>query len=302
MKPRNKTSLYTDVTNRIIAELEEGRLPWVQPWSAEQLSAPLGLPKNAATGRTYSGINILILWDAAAEHIRSTQRWLTYRQAQALGGTVRKGEKGVTVCYADRFTPKTEIECAADTGEEPQQVAFLKRYTVFNVDQCDGLADELYAVSAPLPEREIIPNAEAMIAATGADIRIGGAKAFYNTAHDFIAIPPQQAFFDQINFYRTAFHELSHWTGHKSRLDREFTGKFGSESYAREELVAELSAAFICAEIGIRPTVRHADYIGAWLEVLREDEKAIFRATSQASKAATFMISTLSLQEKQRDD
>ena len=290
MKPRNKTSLYTDVTNRIIAELEEGRLPWVQPWSAEQLSAPLGLPKNAATGRAYSGINILILWDAATEHIRSTQRWLTFKQAQTLGGTVRKGEKGVTVCYADRFTPKTEIERAADTGEEPQQVAFLKRYTIFNIDQCEGLADEQYAAPAPLLEREIIPHAEAVIAETGADIRIGGAKAFYNPAHDFISIPQQQAFFDQINFYRTAFHELSHWTGHKSRLDREFTGKFGSESYAREELVAELSAAFICAELGIRPTVRHADYIGAWLEVLREDEKAIFRAASQASRAAEAIL------------
>lgn len=291
MKPRNKTSLYTDVTNRIIAELEEGRLPWVQPWSAEHLPAPLGLPKNAATGRAYSGINILILWDAAAEHIRSTQRWLTFKQAQTLGGSVRKGEKGVTVCYANRFTPKTEIERAGEVGEEPQQVAFLKRYTVFNVDQCDGLGNDLYAAPAPLPEREIIPHAEAAIAVTGADIRIGGAKAFYNPAHDFIAIPQQQAFFEQINFYRTAFHELSHWTGHKSRLDREFTGKFGSKSYAREKLVAELSAAFICAELGIRPTVRHADYIGAWLEVLRADEKAIFHAASQASKAANFIFS-----------
>ena len=291
MKPRNKTSLYTDVTNRIIAELEEGRLPWVQPWNAEHLSAPLGLPKNAATGRTYSGINILILWDAVAEHIRSTQCWLTYMQAQALGGTVRKGEKGVTVCYADRFTPKAEIERAAEVGEEPQQVAFLKRYTVFNVDQCDGLGNDLYTAPAPMPEREIILHAEAAIAATGADIRIGGAKAFYNPAHDFIAIPPQPAFFEQINFYRTAFHELSHWTGHKSRLDREFTGKFGSKSYAREELVAELSAAFVCAELGIKPTVRHADYIGAWLEVLREDEKAIFHAASQASKAAEYIQS-----------
>lgn len=291
MKPRNKTSLYSDVTTRIIAELEEGRLPWVQPWSAEHLSAPLGLPKNTATGHAYSGINILILWDAAVEHIRSTQRWLTFRQAQALGGSVRKGEKGVTVCYADRFTPKAEIERAAEAGEDPQQVAFLKRYTIFNVDQCDGLPQELTARPAPLPEREIIPHADAMIAATGADIRIGGAKAFYNPAEDFIAIPPQQAFFEQINFYRTAFHELSHWTGHKSRLDREFTGQFGSKSYAREELVAELSAAFICAELGIRPTVRHADYIGAWLEVLREDEKAIFRAASLASKAAEFVLS-----------
>jgi len=294
MKPRNKTWLYTDVTNRIIAELEEGRLPWAQPWSAEHLSAPLGLPKNAGQkhafdGRAYSGINILILWDAAAEHIRSTQRWLTFKQAQTLGGTVRKGEKGVTVCYADRFTPKTEIERAAEAGDEPQKVVFLKRYTVFNVDQCEGLADDLYAEPAPLPEGEIIPHAEAVIATTGADIRIGGAKAFYNPALDFIAIPPQQAFFEQINFYRTAFHELSHWTGHKSRLDREFAGKFGSEAYAREELIAELSAAFICAELGIRPTVRHADYIGAWLEVLREDDRAIFRAASLASKAAEYI-------------
>ena len=230
-----KTTIYRDVTGRIIKELEAGRIPWAQPWGALDVAAPLGLPKNAATRKAYSGINILILWNAAIENGRRTQNWLTFRQAKSLGGSVRKGERGTTVVYADRFIPKTELERAASEGEDPESVPFLKRYTVFNADQCDGLPDEAYAGAAPLPEREAIPRAETLIAATGADFRIGGARAFYVPSKDYIQIPPQQAFFDQINYYRTSFHELGHWTGHKSRLAREFKGRFGSNPYAREE-------------------------------------------------------------------
>ena len=135
-----------------------------------------------------------------------------------------------------------------------------------------------------------IPHAEALIQATGADFRIGGDKAFYAPDGDFVVVPPQQAYPEQINWYRTALHELGHWTGHLSRLDRDQTGAFGSAGYAREELVAEMASAFTCASLGIVPTVRHADYVGAWLEVLREDERAIFRAASQASKAADYLL------------
>ena len=143
---------------------------------------------------------------------------------------------------------------------------------------------------APLPEREIVPQAEALIAATGADFRIGGDRAFYVPSGDFMQVPPQPAFFEQINYYRTCFHELSHWTGHDTRLARDQSGRFGSKHYAREELVAEMASAFLCAALGIVPTVRHADYLASWLEVLREDNRAIFRAASQASKAADFIL------------
>ena len=283
-----RATLYQEVTDRIISELEQGRFPWVQPWGAAD--AGLGLPKNAATTRRYSGINILVLWGAVIEKGYRGQNWLTFRQALTLGGCVRKGERGTTVFYADRFIPKSELERSQKTGDDPNAVAFLKRFTVFNVDQCDGLPESAFAGVAPLPEREAIPHAENLIQATGADFRIGGARAFYQKGEDFIQVPPQPAFHHQIDYYRTCFHELGHWTGAKHRLARDHAGRFGSHPYAREDLVAEMASAFVCAALGITPTVRHADYLASWLEVLKEDNHAIFRAASQASKAADFIL------------
>ncbi len=284
-----RSSLYDEVTRNIISELEAGRFPWVQPWSSSAAGGP-NLPRNALTGRRYSGVNVLLLWGAAIGGGHPSQCWLTFRQALEAGGNVRKGERGTTVVYADRFVPEGEKAKAAETGEDAKAVPFLKRFTVFNVAQCEGLRPGLAADPAPLPEREIIPYAEALIAATGADIRIGGDKAFYSPSGDYIQVPPQPAFRDQINYYRTVFHELSHHSGAAHRLNRDLSGRFGSKPYAREELCAEISAAFICAALGIVPTVRHADYVGSWLEVLREDNRAIFRAASQASKAADFIL------------
>lgn len=283
----NVQSLHDNVTNRIIDQLEQGCFPWVQPWASSG-GTPLGLPQNAATGRIYSGINILLLWSAAIEQGRPSQRWLTFKQALALGGAVRKGEKGTMVVYADTFLPKLEQDKAAASGEEPRRVGFLKRFTVFHVQQCDGIPDP---DATPLPGRtEVLPHVEAVIAATGADIRIGGDMAFYSPSHDFIQVPPQEAYFEPINWFRTKLHELGHWTGHPSRLNRDCSGKRGGEAYAREELVAELGSAFLCAELGVAPTVRHADYLGAWLEVLKADNRAIFQAASLASKAANFVM------------
>lgn len=289
---RSRASLYDEVTGRIIGELEAGRLPWVKPWGTvgnQVGAAGPGLPRNAATGRTYSGVNILLLWGAVIEHGYETQGWLTFRQAQKAGGQVRRGERGTTVVFADKFTPKAEQERAAREGDAPGAVPFLKRFTVFNVDQCEGL-ETLAAASAPLPERQIIPHIEALIAATRADFRIGGAEAYYAPALDYVRVPPQPAFRHQIDYYRTALHELSHWTGHPTRLNRDQSGLFGSKPYGFEELVAELSAAFACAALGVVPTVRHADYLGAWLAILKEDNRAIFRAASKASKAADYLL------------
>lgn len=288
MPERKRETIYQEITDRIIAELEQGRVPWVQPWG--KAKAGIGLPRNAATDRTYSGINILILWGAVIETGYAAQNWLTFRQALSLGGHVRKGERGTTVVYADRFIPKDEQKRAAEEGDEPQAVPFLKRFTVFNVAQCDDLPERVHGGAEPLPERETVPHAEALIAATGADFRIGGERAFYVPSADYIQVPPQPAFFEQINYYRTCFHELGHWTGHASRLARDLSGSFGCKSYAREELVAEMASAFVCASLSITPTVRHADYIGSWLEVLREDNRAIFRAASLASKAADYLL------------
>ncbi|MCR8493014.1 ArdC family protein [Brucella anthropi] len=289
----DRASLYDDITNKIIGELEAGRFPWVQPWGSAAVRAPLAMPRNAATGRHYSGINVLILWGAVIEHGFPGQSWLTFRQALSLGGHVRKGERGITVVYADRFTPEDEKRRARESGEDAQAIPFLKRFTVFNAAQCDGLPEEIAAVAPPPPPGLIEPRVEALIRATGIDFRIGGDRAFYVPAHDYVVVPPPQAYFKPINWHRTALHELGHATGHSSRLNRDFSGSFGTKKYAFEELIAEINAAFCCASLGIVPTVRHADYIGSWLEVLREDNRAIVRAASQASKAADWLLGFL---------
>lgn len=289
MSTSARQSLYGEVTAKIIAELEEGRLPWVQPWDASRCHCTM--PQNGVSGRVYSGINVLILWASGIEQGYGSQRWLTYRQAEKAGGHVRRGEKGTVICYADRFTPKDEAEKARGEDREARTIAFLKRFTVFNVDQCEGLPAELTSIPA-LPDPVMaVAEADRVIAATGADFRIGGGEAYYSPAQDYVQVPPQAAFHDPINWYRTALHEIGHHSGHVSRLNRDQSGAFGSAAYAKEELVAEMAAAFTCASLGIQPTVRHSDYIGAWLEVLRTDEKAIFRAASAASKAADFLLS-----------
>ncbi|MGE0231813.1 MAG: ArdC family protein [Flavobacteriaceae bacterium] len=286
----SRTNLYDEITGKIIAELAAGRVPWVQPWGTASAKAPLAMPKNASTSRQYSGVNVLILWGAVIEQAFTGQSWLTFRQALSLGGHVRKGERGTTVVYADRFVPNDEKKRAAEAGEAAQAIPFLKRFTVFNIDQCDNLPDQIATVAPAPPPGMIEPHVEALIKATGIDFRIGGNHAFYRPALDYVQVPPPAAYFEPINWHRTALHELGHASGHRSRLNRDLTGAHGSKKYAFEELVAELCAAFACASLGIVPTVRHADYIGSWLDVLREDNRAIVRAASQASKAADWLL------------
>jgi antirestriction protein ArdC len=289
-----RVSLYDEVTAKIVAQLEAGVFPWAQPWSSA--AALPGLPRNAVSGRLYSGVNVLILWGAVIESCYPSQDWLTFRQALAAGGRVRKGERGQTIFYADRFVPedkgdvKGRHQQEAAEGEGVRSIPFLKRFIVFNAAQCDGLPERLTADPTPLPEREQHEQAEALIVATGADFRIGGARAFYDVGSDFVQVPPQPAFAHQIDYYRTALHELGHWIGHSSRLGRDQSGGFGSAAYAREELCAEMASAFLCASLGIVPSVRHADYLGSWLAVLRADSRAIFKAASQASKAADTLL------------
>ncbi len=285
-----RASLHDDITAKIIAELEAGRLPWVQPWGTAAVAAPVAMPRNAATARAYSGVNVLILWGAVVARGFSCQSWLTFRQALALGGNVRKGERGTTVVYADRFIPDNEKRRARETGEDAQAIPFLKRFTVFSTDQCENLPENLATAPPPVPEGLILPEVEGLIRASGADVRLGGDKAFYAPGPDYIQVPRPEAYFEPINWHRTALHELSHWSGAAHRLGRDLSGAFGSKLYAKEELVAEISAAFLCATLGITPTVRHSDYVASWLEVLREDNRAIVRAASAASRAADFLL------------
>lgn len=233
-----RTNLYDDITDKIIAELEDGRLPWVQPWGTAAAQAPLAMPRNAATSRQYSGINVLILWGAVIQQGYPTQHWLTFRQALSLGGNVRKGERGTTVVYADRFTPEDEKRRARETGEDANSIPFLKRFTVFNAAQCEGLPDDITVEAPPPPPGLIEPRVEELIAATGIDFRIGGNRAFYVPSQDYVQVPPPQAYFEPINWHRTALHEMGHATGHASRLGRDFSGAFGTKKYAFEELIA----------------------------------------------------------------
>jgi antirestriction protein ArdC len=264
---RDRTSLYQEITDKIIAELEAGSVPWVQPWGTAAAKASLAMPRNAATQRRYSGINVLILWAAVIERGFAGQSWLTFRQALGLGINVRKGEKGTTVVYADRLTPDEERQRAERDGDEPNAIPFLKRFTVFNTDQRENLPPELMSAPAPVPEGLILPQAEALIRATGIDFRIGGDRAYYDVLNDFVRFPPPQAYFEPISWHRTALHELAHASGSWSRLKRDLSGSFGSKKYAYEEIVVEITSAFVCASLGIVPTVRHADYIDSWLEL-----------------------------------
>ena len=289
----DRTNFYDSITNKIIAELEAGRFPWVQPWGTPSAKAQLALPKNASTSRTYAGINVLILWGEVIEKGYGGQSWMTFRQAVALGGHVRKGERGTTVVYADRFIPEDAKRRAAQSGGEARASPFLKRFVVFNTDQIDNLPDEIATAAPPPPPGTIEPRVEALIKASGIDFRIGGNRAFYMPSQDYVQVPPPAAFFEPINWHRTALHEMSHAVGHRSRLNRDLSGSFGSRKYAFEEIVAEISAAVCCASLGIVPTVRHADYIGSWLEILREDSRAIVLAASLASKAADYLLGFL---------
>ena len=279
-------ALYEDVTKTIIVQLEAGIVPWAKPWGEVGCT----MPCNAVSKRRYSGVNVLILWTAAIAGGYVSPHWLTYKQAQDLGGNVRKGERGTTVVMKGTFVSEAEKARVDISGDDARAIPFLKKFSVFNVAQCDGLPPMPEATALTECEKHVA--AEALMIATGADIRIGSEKACYIPALDCVMIPPQAAFHDSINYYRTAFHELSHWTGHSSRLGRDFSGRFGNTKYAREELVAEIGAAFLCASLGIEPTVRHADYIGSWLAVLKEDSRAIFQAASLASKAADYILAS----------
>lgn len=287
-----KTDVYARITNRIVADLEQGVRPWHRPWSAEHAAGHITRPLRH-NGIPYKGINIIMLWSASVVNGYSCPLWLTFKQALELGGNVRKGEKGELVVFADRFT-RTDTN---EKGEEIERaIPFMKGYTVFNAEQCDGLPAHYYArpetPALPLPAR--IEAADRFFAATRADIRHGGNRAFYAIAQDFVQMPPFETFRDAESYAATLAHELTHWTKHPSRLDRDLGRKsWGDEGYAREELVAELGAAFLCADLGITPEVRpdHASYIASWLAALKNDKRAIFSAAAHAQRAADFLHS-----------
>lgn len=282
--------MYQRITNQIVSELEAGVRPWLKPWNAEHAAGRITRPLRA-NGIPYRGINVLMLWGEACAKGYTAPIWMTFKQALELDACVRKGEKGSLVVFASSIT-RSETEPAS--GEENERdIHFLKGYTVFNVEQIEGLPAQYLAPVAPqIDPVQRIARADAFFAATGANISHGGNRAFYTPAYDRIQMPPFEAFRDPQSYYATLAHETTHWTSHKSRLDREFGRKrWGDEGYAMEELVAELGAAFLSSDLGLTPEVRsdHASYIASWIKVLKEDKRAIFSAASHAQRALDFM-------------
>jgi antirestriction protein ArdC len=283
--------VYSRVTDKIIADLETGVAPWHKPWSAGNASGRIAIPTRI-TGEHYRGINVLMLWGAAQDAGYERSQWLTFKQAIALKGCVRKGEKGTLVVYASTFS-KTETDANGDDTE--RAIPFLKGYTVFNVAQCDGLPARYYgedeAVTPLAPVAERCAAAETFVGNTGAIVRHGGGRAFYSTGTDAITMPPYETFEDPESYAATKLHELGHWTGHEKRLARTFGKHFGDKDYSKEELVAELTAAFLCADLNVSGTQRkdHSEYIRYWLDILKEDKRAIFKAASAAQKAADYL-------------
>lgn len=289
MTTPNKPDTYTRITTRILADLERGTRPWLKPWSAEHAAGRITRPLRH-NGEPYRGINVLNLWAEATERGFTSPVWMTFKQAQELGAHVRKGESGALVVYANRIT---RTETTGDGEDVEREIPFLKGYSVFNVEQIEGLPAHYHAPVAPvLDPVERIASAERFFTATGANIRHGGNRAYYAIHSDHVQMPPFEAFRDPESYYATLAHEVTHWTRHPSRLNRDLGRKrWGDEGYAVEELVAELGSAFLCADLGITPEVRedHAAYIASWLDVLRGDKRAVFTAAGLAQRAVDFL-------------
>lgn len=289
----NTADVYTRITDKIVADLEQGERPWMKPWNAEHAAGKITRPLRF-NGLPYSGINVMMLWSEAMDKGFNAPIWMTFKQAKELGGHVKKGEHGSLVVYASTFH-KTEHD--DQTGEDIERdIPFMKGYTVFNVEQIDGLPAHYYAMAeAPtLTTEQRDEKLEAYFKATGADIRHGGNRAFYSNDRNYIQMPPFEFFKDTESYYATLGHETTHWTRHPSRLDRDLgRKKWGDEGYAMEELVAELGSAYLCADLGITPEVRddHSAYIASWLEALKNDKRAIFSAAAHAQKAVDFLHS-----------
>ena len=281
--------LYAEVTNRIIEALEAGTSPWICPWTDR-----LALPSNLSTGKPYRGINVLMLSLEAQLRCYSDSRWVTMKQANELGARVRKGEHGTPIVFfrmreIGEAGTEDRNHFELDEKTEPSRlVPMLKSYTVFNASQLDFLPEKFEL--RPSPTWQPIGEAEQVLYESGAVVRQGGNRAFYSPSEDIIQLPPPAWFGNSDDYYAVALHELTHWTGHPRRLDRQLGRRHGIEAYAYEELVAEMGAAFLCAHCGLPARTEHASYIDSWLDALRRDKRLIFVAAGAAQKATDFVL------------
>lgn len=275
---------YETITNDILAELQKGIAPWVKPW--EDGGEIALLPYNAASGHRYRGVNVLLLWRASRVKGYRHPAWIGYRQAQGLGGYVKKGEKATPIVYGKTFTPKEDRDRPED---EQRQIPFLKWRDVFNVEQTANLPESLTRLPASKPWPDAIREVETFLKTVGAKVLHGGNRAAYSPNFDLITLPEPARFESVSHYYATSLHEHGHWSGHLSRLNRDLTGRFGTEAYAAEELVAELTAAYLCALLSIPGHLRHAEYIGHWITLLKADDRAVFTAAAKATDAARYL-------------
>jgi antirestriction protein ArdC len=276
--------IYSEVTNRIITALEAGTPPWICPWTDHS-----ALPSNLSTGKPYRGINVLMLSIEAMSRSYPDSRWLTFKQAHELGAHVRKGEHGTQIVFWKMRELGEGSETPAETdSDERRVIPMLRSYTVFNATQLEFLP-ERFALR-PTPAWQPIGEAEQLLYETGAVIRHGGNRAFYAPSEDIIQLPPPAWFNEREDYYATALHELTHWTGAPHRLDRPLGRRHGIDAYAYEELVAEMGAAFLCAHCGLPGRLEHASYVDSWLDALRRDKRLIFVAASAAQKAADYVL------------
>lgn len=288
-EPTQHRDIHAEITNQLVASIEANPGQFCLPW--RKSSGALHIPVNALTGKAYNGINVVSLWVAAEVLGYTAPIWGTYRQWAERGAQVRKGEKSSLVVFYKEYDTDPDPSDADDTGK--RRVA--RASYVFNASQVDGF--ELPAAPEPLGPVERIAGADRFVTATGAAIAHGGDRAFYRPSTDSIQMPDEGLFTgtDTMSrsegFYATLVHELVHWSGAKHRLDREMGKRFGDHAYAAEELVAEIGAAFLCAELGITQEVRpdHAQYLASWLKLLKDDSRAIFTAAAKASEAAAFL-------------
>lgn len=279
------------ITDRIISMLEKGGNVARERWTK---AAQGGFPRNGKTGDSYKGVNVLILWDEAIERGYASNIWMTYKQAESLGAQVRKGEKGVMCAYFEMVQKKgvEPLSGVGEDGTENDSFPMCKPFWLFNVAQIDGLPESMTSTAAPVREFNPIEEAEKLIAASGATIHHGFDGAFYAPSKDQICMPDREHFTTAENYYATTLHELTHWTGHATRLNRQFGKRFGDDAYAFEELVAELGAAFVVGHVGfVDSTIEnHAAYVENWLQVLKNDKTAIFTASKQAGLAYEFIL------------
>jgi len=274
------TTIYQEITDSIIAELEKGATPWVKPWNA-----PQSADKNVVSGKAYRGINRLLLAMISGIKGYSNPAWATYDQWANLGGNVRKGEKAAKIIFFSQAKDKK-----AEKAGEDKVYQFARAYSVFNVEQVEGI-DIIASDDILVSDNQKIEACESRIIATQAKYSIGGDTACYIPSIDAIRMPALNTFQSTEHYYATFFHELTHWTSEKTRCDRDLSkGRFGNADYAFEELVAELGAAFLCQQHGIKGDLRHAGYIDHWLKCLKADSRAIFKASALAQQASDFLL------------